>query len=89
MYQEVHEDSICKFIHGYTSSKHPSKLIGRTTSPDECANIVMKKQSVANGASWDIDNQECFAEFSLSHIEMDEFSPYQTCLFNGKLSALS
>ena len=64
-------------------------MVGHAISPDECANLVLKKQSVANGATWDINNEECFAEFSLSNIDSDEFSPYQTCLFNGKLSSIS
>jgi hypothetical protein len=41
-------------------------------------------ESTANGATWDIDNQECFAEFSASKIDEDESSSYQTCVFQGK-----
>ena len=64
-------------------------MIGRANSPDECVNLVLTKQSVANGATWDVNNEECFAEFSLSNIEPDEDSPYQSCIFTGKLSSIS
>ena len=41
-------------------------------------------ESGANGATWDIDNQECFAEFSASKIDEDKSSSYQTCVFQGR-----
>ena len=58
-------------------------MIGETSTPQECTELVLENRRTTNGAAWDTFNDECYAEFSATKIELDDFGSYQTCIFKG------
>ena len=57
------------------------KQIGKTDTENECADLVLSKESSANGATW--GTGKCFAEFGAT--EINGAPSWRTCLFKGNI----
>ena len=84
----------CIFENGYPTTSQPTKMVGFADGPQQCAEIVlqfaiMERQHFVNGATWNLLDKKCLAQFTISSIEKDDFSPYQTCIFKGNSMILS
>ena len=55
------------------------KLVGQTSTEEECANLVMKTEPNANGATW--EGGECYAEYEAIGVSSND--QRRTCLFGG------
>ena len=75
-------EEMCTFVDGVANSVS-DETIGRTITPQECGNLVLKTKPLANGATWDKNTDECYAEFSASNIDHDVLGSLQTCIFEG------
>lgn len=73
---------MCTFVMG-DGTGGTDDYIGETTTEDECAQLVQSKTPSANGATWGVQNENCYAEFGATSNDGD--TNWRTCLFKGQL----
>ena len=71
----------CTFVVG-DGTGGTEKYIEKTTTENECADLVRRKETKANGATWGSENEKCYAEFGATG--NSGTGSYRTCLFRGK-----
>jgi len=79
---ENHQTAECNFDSGDGTASHEER-IGRVTpgaeNAHECFDLIRNHRPTANGATFQIENGDCYAEYSMSGMVPDD--RYKTCAF--------